>query len=243
MDIATFDILLLFILAIAVSMIIGMNVLYIVDKKLSDVQINIPSCKPSEYEFRTINIPVLKNMSTNIKTINKPNIVNNSEIIEKFENNNSVTKQNEIPKIVNNSSGNDKQNIKESTSYQSDSDNNSNSNNNNNNNNSNTNTNNTNNNKIQTCRPYTDNSVKENSYNSFNSNFMSPSSNNPYNTTEQKIDYYIPSVYMGKDPFITGISYASMYLDGPANIDELGNGEIPINNYTGEPKMVSSFIL
>lgn len=42
MDISSFDIILLFILAIVVSMIIGYNVIYIIDKKISDVNINIP---------------------------------------------------------------------------------------------------------------------------------------------------------------------------------------------------------
>jgi hypothetical protein len=50
MDINTFDILLLFILAIAVSLIIGFNVMFIVNKKLSDIKINIPACsRPNVY--------------------------------------------------------------------------------------------------------------------------------------------------------------------------------------------------
>jgi hypothetical protein len=44
MEINTFDILLLFILAITVALIIGMNVIYIVDKKMSDIRINVPPC-------------------------------------------------------------------------------------------------------------------------------------------------------------------------------------------------------
>ena len=42
MDIGAFDIILLFILAIVVSMIIGYNIIYIIDKKISSVNINIP---------------------------------------------------------------------------------------------------------------------------------------------------------------------------------------------------------
>ena len=42
MNINTFDILLLFVLAIVVSMIIGYNIVYIIDKKISNVNINIP---------------------------------------------------------------------------------------------------------------------------------------------------------------------------------------------------------
>lgn len=42
MDIRSFDLILLFILAIVVSMIIGYNIIYIIDKKISSVTINIP---------------------------------------------------------------------------------------------------------------------------------------------------------------------------------------------------------
>lgn len=42
MNISTFDILLLFLLAIVVSMIVGTNVMYVIDKKMSDISINIP---------------------------------------------------------------------------------------------------------------------------------------------------------------------------------------------------------
>lgn len=50
MEIKTFDLLLLFILAITVALIIGFNVIYIVDKKLNNIKINIPPCpKPNVY--------------------------------------------------------------------------------------------------------------------------------------------------------------------------------------------------
>jgi len=42
MNINSFDIILLFILAISVSMIIGYNIVHIIDKKISSVNINIP---------------------------------------------------------------------------------------------------------------------------------------------------------------------------------------------------------
>jgi hypothetical protein len=44
MEINIFDMLLLFILAIALALIIGVNVMYVVDKRLSDIQINVPAC-------------------------------------------------------------------------------------------------------------------------------------------------------------------------------------------------------
>lgn len=50
MEIKTFDILLLFTLAITVALIIGINVIYVVDKKLSDIKINVPPCpSPNVY--------------------------------------------------------------------------------------------------------------------------------------------------------------------------------------------------
>jgi hypothetical protein len=45
MDIRGFDLILLFILSIVVSMIIGYNIIYIIDKKISSVNINIPPVK------------------------------------------------------------------------------------------------------------------------------------------------------------------------------------------------------
>lgn len=44
MEISKFDILILFILAIALALIIGANIIYLVNKKLNDIQINVPAC-------------------------------------------------------------------------------------------------------------------------------------------------------------------------------------------------------
>jgi hypothetical protein len=50
MDICTVDILLLFVLAITLSLIIAFNVIFVVDKKLSNIKINVPACSsPSIY--------------------------------------------------------------------------------------------------------------------------------------------------------------------------------------------------
>ena len=45
MEVKTFDIVLLIILSISVSMIIGYGIMYVIDKKLSNVNIHIPSVK------------------------------------------------------------------------------------------------------------------------------------------------------------------------------------------------------
>ena len=45
MDIRIFDIILMFILLLTVSMIIGYNIVFIIDKKISSVTVNIPPVK------------------------------------------------------------------------------------------------------------------------------------------------------------------------------------------------------
>jgi hypothetical protein len=45
MDIRIFDIILLFVLILTVSMIIGYNIVFIIDKKISSVTINVPPIK------------------------------------------------------------------------------------------------------------------------------------------------------------------------------------------------------
>ena len=88
MDIGTFDIILLFILAIVVSMIIGLNVIYIIDKKLGTIQINVP-------KNNSPNVVVKINKGTNgiIRDVNvgvnkETDEINkvNKEIIEGFGN-------------------------------------------------------------------------------------------------------------------------------------------------------------
>ncbi len=71
MEINVLDILLLFILAIAVSLIIGFNVIYVVDKKMSDIKINIPTCpvpnffiKTDNGQFQKINVETLPSMNS-----------------------------------------------------------------------------------------------------------------------------------------------------------------------------------
>ena len=45
MDIRIFDIILLFVLILTVSMIIGYNIVFIIDRKISSVTINVPPIK------------------------------------------------------------------------------------------------------------------------------------------------------------------------------------------------------
>ena len=69
---------------------------------------------------------------------------------------------------------------------------------------------------------------------------MSPSANEPDRIVEQTINFYVPRLYMGKDPFIRGTAYASLSIESPADIDQVGS--IPVNDYDGEPVPVSSFV-
>lgn len=83
MDIKTFDIILLFILAITVALIIGFNVLYVIDKKMSNVKINIPPCPvPNVY----IKSPLGKLIKVDVDNLERDDI-----------NNNSITNTNNIP--------------------------------------------------------------------------------------------------------------------------------------------------
>lgn len=88
MNIKTFDIVLLIILSIAVSMIIGYNILYIIDKKLSSVNINIPSVQVPQ---ANIVIKVINKGDGNydykveqtLEKIDNQKIMNNNLIIDK----------------------------------------------------------------------------------------------------------------------------------------------------------------
>jgi hypothetical protein len=44
MDIKTFDLVLLFVLSLCLSLVIAINVLFVVDKKLNNLKINVPVC-------------------------------------------------------------------------------------------------------------------------------------------------------------------------------------------------------
>ena len=98
MNINTFDILLLFILAITVSLIIGFNVMFIVNKKLSDIKINIPTCpKPNVYiksengYLTKIEVDNVKRCETNHKVEHFRNDYN-KQIVETFKPNKKTNK-------------------------------------------------------------------------------------------------------------------------------------------------------
>lgn len=187
MDINTFDIILLFILAITVSLIIGFNVMFIINKKLSDIKINIPVCpKPNVY-IKSENGYLTKIEVDNVKRQETKHAVEHysndykKQIVETFTPNNNkvverinVNKKNNPNCMVNVNMGNR--------------------------------------NTYQTGYVTADGKI-----------------------LNQKVDMFIPQVYMGNDPYGgRGISYANKNIERSADIDQIGS--IPVNDYNGQPK-------
>jgi len=330
MDITTLDILLLFVLAITVSLIIGINVLYMVDKKLSDVRINIPVCqhpatylkmdngqikiiesdcancstKPNRqiiYDMGLLKKPTEQNKNklainqqtmtrrSNNGQLNNVGGVENFETIAKSSDNvneqnyvridntdfvtsllknvpykdpntltNGSTINNKMVKTIDvnnggynrslllrqgyNSNASDqpskdidnyimypraddvvrysgigcyqkpeKQEIRKLTVNENDK---------------------TVQQSQQKCRPQ----VTDNSYNRVVAGMIGANGE----TDTRDIRFYVPRVYMGEDPQIKGVEYANMYLEIPADVDQIGS--IPVNNYDGEPVSIGSSV-
>lgn len=98
MEISIFDVILLFILSIAVSMIVGYNIIYIIDKKISSVNINIP---PVYVPKPVVNIKINKKDNNKFDIQVEKEIVNEEVINEKISNAKvQVEQKNEL--VVNN---------------------------------------------------------------------------------------------------------------------------------------------
>jgi hypothetical protein len=69
---------------------------------------------------------------------------------------------------------------------------------------------------------------------------MVPNSNEPNRSVTQDIMVHVPRLYMGKDPYISGISYAGASIEIPADIDQIGS--IPVNDFDGDPVPIGSFM-
>jgi hypothetical protein len=301
MELTTLDILILFTLAIAISLVIAINVIYVVDKKLNDIQIKIPTC-PKPYCPRPI-CPSLLQSNSNSTELSDLYKIQNKNISEHFNNdlveppdrdfaskrasNEAITLNSyadqiqhklndkklpksiaqihlgnpsiktETQKFIQNEShilptNHDlllKQGYKDNTSiaaineaierpiaddivsY-----------------NDNGCYNHVHDNTVRnvkaipftphTCRPYTD-AIVEGDTNTIKINFTSPMSNRSNAVKSTTINFYVPKLYMGRDPYISGISYASMHIEEHADIDQVGS--IPLNDYDGEPIPVSDF--
>jgi hypothetical protein len=247
MEIQLFDLLLLFILAICFALLIGFNILFLINEKLNDIKINVPECP--------------QNQKNHINDTNDTNHTNESEDIneeiEKFspnyEDNNQYMSvdQKELPmRIIKNNDPSKKpiiirqgyqsmdQNIGNNITYPAADDiiryrgpgcykN--------------TENNDTNKRTYATKTFAKDmNKIHGNTYNLIKTEFLSPSSNDPNHTIQQDIRLYVPRTYMGKDPYISGISYASLNLEIPADIDQIGN--LPVNDFKGEPVAINSLM-
>lgn len=277
------NVLLIIIIFIALALFV---IVYVVNKKLNDIQINIPPCPKPICNCPNPVSPVLDTLDNSYASYHKsdtlPNInienfaANNSDdipilnqsppnttLLPDYVNNNTKIKQNipvlntqqntQIDKINlrQGYSNNDpsKPNINDAITYpksddilrydnygcykqspyQNDSkivtitkDNNT-----------------DNNNMKNISRPYTDNNVVEGGYNIMNVTFMSPLSNEIKDIEKISMSINVPKVYMGRDPYISGVSYATETIDSPADVDQIGS--IPVNDYNGEPVPVSSF--
>ncbi len=283
MEINTFDILLLFILAVAISLIIGINVLYVVDKKMSDIKINIPQCPIPELHVHTengyvrkVNVEMKAVKPREIIKLNKQNLssvepftdIMKSKDPAKIGNDdteqiyvpaktsafpvppllNRQTSSGALPLTINNhvmsgdnkeqtiilrqgyeSTGSDYPNTGDQITYpraadivryngrgcyqdvdtkhirkiQIDEKKN-----------------------YPTCKPGL--GVVKNANNEIRSGFMTAGGN----IVNHDIRFFVPNVYMGEDPYIKGISYASMNIEGPADVDQIGS--IPVNDYDGD---------
>lgn len=239
MELQLFDILLLFILAFVLSLVVGFNVLYMVNKKLNEIQINVPACPAPVCPTpvcSSVQYPYLVDNNaenTNSKHTDKKIIKQNIENFESVGTDKPVTKPNpdkadkpasnpaSIPaskpvlkdNFILKTDGTDTQLVKNDSNMGY-------------------------NLKQNTCRPYTGSNIKENSYNTITTGFMLPTSDNPDNIVKQQSQIYVPMTYMGIDPDISGISYAALDLENPADVDQIG--AIPINDYTAEPVPISS---
>lgn len=89
MNIKTFDIVLLFVLSIVMSMLIGYNIIFMIDKKLSSVNINIPPVNVPKSEI-VVNVGPTAMGSYGFKTDEKLIRFNNGKIMN---NNKTVAKR------------------------------------------------------------------------------------------------------------------------------------------------------
>jgi hypothetical protein len=313
MELTQLDMLLLFIVAIAIALVIGLGIVYTVDKKLNNIHINVPSCPKPVCPKPTCPKPVCPGViqSTDINTVNntltqdiykvsdyfddsntikqktKINVQKTKEstvptvptvptipaihpsnttkktctepfgVISDFLNNNSITAESKEVSLESDDSDSkylllrkgyqnipidtdrvvtpdqivspDADNIvryNDQGCYK-----------------------NINTGRIKkiepnelsspSSRPY-GGLLREGAVNKLNVKFMSPQSNDPNDIKSSNVDLYVPRLYMGKDPNILGISYASLSLETPADVDQIGS--IPVDNYTGEPVAIDSMM-
>lgn len=266
MEISAFEILLLFSLAIILSLFIAFNVINIVDKNLNDIQINVPACPTPVCPTIKCKYGVMDVEESNKKETQQQNKIEGFDVqtlqrnqssgfgyenanlySQQQMNVNSLTNPTDIRKdstpVITNTvvlsqgyHSSDKVNKGNTITYPSDDD-------------------------IvrydgcykdirprnvsfketqKVCRPYTGDTVRENSSNVVNAPFMSPFTNRVGDIKSRDMKFFVPTVYMGRDPNISGISYAKMSIGGPADVDQIGS--IPVNDFDGEPVPLNGLV-
>lgn len=314
MELKLFDILLLLVLAIAIALIIGMNVLYVVDKKLSDVKINVPPCPAPKCPVPNVYIKTNDNQIYKVETeminnninkkvydglpqkyttmnsrsndgllLNQKNVVasnpqemqNNEKKIEGYVNTvavNNVNKSNEDSNEINDTGNpysvkntivnkdtlplvitadNDKKKLLLRQGYNAAAD-------------EKPNrgqdimypratdilryngqgcylgTDNRNIRKVKTVeksfQPQCQASISTDQTNRYKMSYIDANGI----VTDRNVSVYVPTLYMGRDPYIQGFNYANASLEIPADVDQIGS--IPVNDYDGEPVPISSFM-
>lgn len=255
MELTIFEILLLFIFAIAISFLIGLNVLHVVDKRLNDIQINVPTCPkcPSDsknnseklesftttfidsFNEQIINEPLVEpaNLSARSSLCNSryPLIidsVNNRDLLS-LDDKELLLRQGYLShiddKIINPLTD-------DSISY--------------NGTKCLVNCNNDEQTRIvscrqvnkRKCRPYID-KIEEGNINVIRSGFMSPMSNKISDVRYGNMKFYVPKVYMGDNPYISGVNNNDVSLESPADIDQIGSD--PLNDSDTLPVPISAF--
>ena len=213
MDIGTVDILLLFVLAITLSLLIAFNVIFVVDKKLSNIKINVPACSSPSIYVNTLNGTMrkmkdidVKEGFKNIKSTNKT--ISNSE--DDNGNNEYLMEANKtvLPLLVNNGSDTNRKTVLLKDAYETG--------------------------KIdQTCRPSIGQTNPHIRTNTFNSQILTANG-----IKNNNITLAVPKLYMGNVDGYSSLDTQHI-LETEADVDQIGS--IPVNDYTGQPSPVAYY--
>lgn len=236
MDISAFDLLLLFILAMVLALIIGLNVIFVIDKKLSDVVINVPKCPIPNIILQTDDKMIKgKIISNNINENYKNENYNNEGFnnIEGFETMNTSKNNNNLGGYSNNSvllSDGKISNIHFNANPRP---------------------------ITHRCAQLTSNQNISNTTLRKNDGTICPDDFNLNNdnyyrqtivgadgkTTTQNVNLYVPRTYLGghvlsNGRLVRGGNFSNKIYEKQADVDQIGS--IPVNNYRGEPIPIDS---
>jgi hypothetical protein len=258
MEIKTLHIIMLFMLAFLIAIIIGVMILFMVDRKLRNIKINIPEqkCPMPNFYIHTEKGKISKidfSMYEDGNNVSNGNIIMKNDIKKRNEKNKDVKEGFDVVKsnetIEKPLPINDTNYIEISQGYS----------------------------KIGSDMPNTGNNIRYPSHDDImryndngcyrglnkqvrkvetqikNENLCKKipieNANNTYTTgminasgeiVNHNVSYYIPNLYMDGYPGIRGIHYDTQSVESEADVDQIGS--IPVNNYDGEPKPLGSFM-